>query len=82
MTYDKFTEDKHDVHLISTAGLEGFQAIFGLKSDTSKSGYGVYLPLSKSSIPSVIDKLKTLEAGDELDFESYMHNDYFENEKN
>ena len=78
----EFTEDKHGVHLITSEGFGGFEAIFVLKSQSSKSGYGVYLPLTKSSIPKVVDKLKTLGTGDVLSFESYMHNDYFEDEKN
>jgi len=78
----EYTEDKHGVHLITSKGFGGFKAIFVLKSEVSKSGYGVYLPLSNSSIPKVIDNLKTLGQGDELNFESYMHNDYFQEEKN
>lgn len=72
-----FDEGNSGVHLITTQGYEGFHAIFILKSKASESGYGVYLPTSKSSYKEVINKLKQQTAGFSLKYASYKETDYF-----
>jgi hypothetical protein len=42
------------VHLITTPGFEGFQAIFILSTGSRDSGYGVYLPVSGKTVIDVV----------------------------
>lgn len=72
-----FNTSNSGVHLITTPGFEGFQAIFVLKTKSAEAGYGVYLPVSEKTLNEVIEKLKVQEAGFALRYESFKGVDYF-----
>lgn len=77
-----FNKSNEGVHLISTSGFEGFQAIFILNTNSQESGYGVYLPVSEKTIFDVVEKLKKQQPGFALKFISYKGADYFTDEEN
>jgi hypothetical protein len=77
-----FNKSNSGVHLIKTSGLEGFQAIFVLKTQSSETGFGVYLPVSHKTVLQVIDQLKDIPPGFEMRFESFMGTDYFNDQNN
>lgn len=79
---DAFNELNTGVHLVKTSGLEGFQAIFLLKTKSRTTGFGVYLPISYRTILDVIERLKNVPAGFEMTYESYKQTDYFGDKKN
>ncbi len=77
-----FDKSNEGVHLISTTGFEGFQAIFMLNTNSQESGYGVYLPVSEKTIFDVVEKLKKQEVGFVLKYISYKGSDYFTDAEN
>lgn len=78
-----YNKQNAGVHFITSKNFEGIMSIFILETDNgAKSGYGVYLPISIHNYKGVIENFKQLEAGDELEFESYMNTDYFGDAKN
>ncbi|HRJ29829.1 MAG: hypothetical protein KF725_03905 [Cyclobacteriaceae bacterium] len=77
-----FNETNTGVHLIKTLGLEGFQAIFLLKTQSRTTGFGVYLPVSHGTVLEVIERLKDIPAGFEMRFESFKNTDYFDDKTN
>lgn len=72
-----FKESMTGVHLIKSPGLEGFQAIFLLTTQSTTTGFGVYLPVSHKTYKEVIERLKEIPAGFEMSFESFKNTDYF-----
>jgi hypothetical protein len=77
-----FNQDNSGVHLITSDGFEGFLAIFVLKTKATESGYGVYLPTSKTDYKGVINNLKKLPAGFVFELKSFMKTDYFNDKIN
>ena len=78
-----YNEQNEGVHFITSKNYEGIMSIFILETDNgAKSGYGVYLPISFHNYKEVIENLKQLETGDELEFESYKNTDYYGDVKN
>jgi hypothetical protein len=77
-----FDESMTGVHLIKSPGLEGFQAIFLLKTQSTTTGFGVYLPISHKTYKEVIERLKEIPAGFQMSFESFKNTDYFTDVKN
>lgn len=79
---DAFNELNTGVHVIKTRGLEGFQAIFILKTKSKTTGFGVYLPISSKTTLDVIERFKNIPAGFEMTYESYNQTDYFGDKRN
>jgi len=77
-----FTEKFKGVHLITTKGFEGFQAVFVLKTKVQNFGYGVYLPISDKNLVEIMERFKIQEAGFSLRYVSYLDSDYFNDEDN
>lgn len=77
-----FNKSNSGVHLITTPEFEGFQAIFTLQTKAEVSGYGVYLPTSEKTIIQVVEKLKDIEPGFIMKYESYNHVNYFNDNNN
>jgi HNH endonuclease len=77
-----FNDENSGVHLITTKGFEGFQAIFVLKTKAAESGYGVYLPISKNTFKKVIESLKKQVAGFGLKYWTYLDSDFFNDKVN
>ena len=77
-----FNETNTGVHLIKTPGLEGFQAIFLLKTQSKTTGFGVYLPVSQKTVLKVIERLKDVPAGFEMSLESFKNTNYFDEKTN
>ena len=72
-----FKAENSGVHLITSKGFEGWQAIFVLHTEAAEFGFGVYLPTSAKTLNQVVDRLKVQQAGFELRCESYAKTDYF-----
>lgn len=78
-----FNDDNVGVHFITTKNLEGLMSIFMLETKNGqRNGYSVYLPVSIHSYIKVIEALKGIKSGDELEFESYKNTDYFNDKDN
>lgn len=78
-----FTEKNVGVHLLKSAEMEGFMAIFMLSSKNGKKeGWGVYLPISNTKFKQAIENFKKVEAGDTLLFDSFQNTDYFKDNRN
>jgi len=75
-TQSVFNKTNKGVHLITTEGFEGFQAIFILETGNNSFGYGVYLPSSEKTLFQVVEKLKEQKAGFILRYESFYESDY------
>jgi hypothetical protein len=78
-----FSDNNVGVHFITTKSLEGLMAIFMLETKNGqRNGYSVYLPESIHTYIKVIERLKEIEAGGELSFESYKNTNYFNSAEN
>jgi hypothetical protein len=80
---DCYNEKSSGVHLIKSKGIGGFMSIFMLETKNKvKSGYGVYLPISIHTYKAAIENLKKYDIGSQVEFESFMTNDYFNDKEN
>jgi len=78
-----YNEQSKGVHFITSKNLEGIMSIFMLQTKNgTKSGYGVYLPVSIHNYQEVIENMRKLGAGDVVAFESYMNTNYFDDAVN
>ena len=77
-----FKREHEGVHFVNDKEFEGFYAIFLLKTKSSETRFGVYLPLAKEKTQEVIENLKGMEGGFAVKMISYMANDYFEDIEN